>query len=74
MDPFYLISAVQINDDCVRIWKIFPWHTFDILDFRQLNLNTPGHKAQISWILEHISKFPRVKWPPQSPDLDQTHK
>lgn len=30
------------------------------------------HKAQIisNWVLEHDSEFTKLKWPPQSPDLN----
>ncbi len=35
--------------------------------------NAPCHKAQIisDWFLEHDNEFTLLKWPPQSPDLDQ---
>ncbi len=35
--------------------------------------NAPCHKAQIisDWFLEHDNEFTLLKWPPQSPDLNQ---
>ncbi|CAM4550361.1 unnamed protein product [Leuciscus chuanchicus] len=34
--------------------------------------NTPHHKAQIisNWFLAHDTEFTKLKWPPQSPDLN----
>ncbi len=35
--------------------------------------NAPCHKAQIisDWFLEHDNEFTLLKWPPQSPDINQ---
>ncbi len=52
--------------------SLYDYSVFIFLCYFQQD-NTSCHKAQIisDWFLEHDNEFTLLKWPPQSPDLNQ---